>query len=81
MELHKRRRALTEPEVRYFVRQVLLAVSYLHREKVSVHVYVCVGVCGSAHVCLCKPMGGGGGVIIVLHLFMFRAIWEFLCNS
>lgn len=34
MELHKRRRALTEPEVRYFVRQLLLAVRYLHREKV-----------------------------------------------
>lgn len=34
MELHKRRRALTEPEVRYFISQILDAVLYLHREKV-----------------------------------------------
>ena len=34
MELHKRRRAITEPEVRYFVKQVIEAVSYLHINKV-----------------------------------------------
>ena len=36
MELHKRRKALSEPEVRYFLRQTLLAVKYLHETKVSV---------------------------------------------
>ena len=30
MELHKRRRAVTEPEARYFVKQVILACQYLH---------------------------------------------------
>lgn len=34
MELHKRRKALTEPEVRYIFHQILLAVSYLHGVKV-----------------------------------------------
>ena len=34
MELHKRRKALTEPEVRYYLKQTLLAVKYLHDEKV-----------------------------------------------
>lgn len=34
MELHKRRKALTEPEVRYFTQQILLAVCYLHDNKV-----------------------------------------------
>ena len=30
MELHKRRKAVTEPEARYFVRQVIEACQYLH---------------------------------------------------
>ena len=30
MELHKRRKAVTEPEARYFVRQVVQACQYLH---------------------------------------------------
>ena len=34
MELHKRRRALTEPEVQYLFQQTVLAVSYLHEVKV-----------------------------------------------
>lgn len=34
MELHKRRKALSEPEVRYFLKQMLLAVKYLHDVKV-----------------------------------------------
>ncbi|XP_064635571.1 serine/threonine-protein kinase PLK1-like [Lineus longissimus] len=34
MELHKRRRAITEPETRYFVRQILLATLYLHNGRV-----------------------------------------------
>ncbi|PIO60812.1 kinase domain protein [Teladorsagia circumcincta] len=34
MELHKRRRSVTEPEARYFVHQVCLAVDYLHDKKV-----------------------------------------------
>ncbi|KAK6746935.1 hypothetical protein RB195_000278 [Necator americanus] len=34
MELHKRRRAVTEPEARYFTHQVCLAVDYLHDKKV-----------------------------------------------
>ncbi|XP_061167130.1 serine/threonine-protein kinase PLK1-like [Saccostrea echinata] len=34
MELHKRRKAVTEPEARYFVRQVILACQYLHNFKV-----------------------------------------------
>ena len=37
MELHKRRKALTEPEARYFLRQTLLAVKYLHNEKVGTY--------------------------------------------
>lgn len=35
MELHKRRKALSEPEVRYYLRQTLLAVKYLHDTKVN----------------------------------------------
>lgn len=35
MELHKRRKALSEPEVRYYLKQTLLAVKYLHDVKVS----------------------------------------------
>ena len=35
MELHRRRKALTEPEVRYFLKQTLLAVKYLHDNKVK----------------------------------------------
>ena len=34
MELHKRRKALSEPEVRYYLRQTLMAVKYLHDVKV-----------------------------------------------
>lgn len=34
MELHKRRKAVTEPEARYFVQQVILACQYLHNNKV-----------------------------------------------
>ena len=34
MELHKRRKAVTEPETRYFMRQAILAVQYLHKNKV-----------------------------------------------
>lgn len=34
MELHKRRKAITEPETRYFVRQVILACQYLHTNKI-----------------------------------------------
>lgn len=34
MEMHKRRKLLTEPEVRYFVRQIALACKYLHDNKV-----------------------------------------------
>ena len=34
MELHKRRKAITEPETRYFMHQILLGVSYLHDQKI-----------------------------------------------
>jgi len=34
MELHKRRKAITEPETRYFMNQILLGVSYLHKRKI-----------------------------------------------
>ncbi|XP_014661949.1 PREDICTED: serine/threonine-protein kinase PLK1-like isoform X2 [Priapulus caudatus] len=34
MELHKRRKAITEPEARYFTHQTLLGVKYLHENKV-----------------------------------------------
>ena len=34
MELHKRRRAITEPECRYFVRQIITACQYLHNNRV-----------------------------------------------
>lgn len=34
MELHKRRHALTEPEARYFMRQILLGCQYLHENKI-----------------------------------------------
>jgi polo-like kinase 1 len=34
MELHKRRKALTEAEVRYYIRQILLGVVYLHRNRI-----------------------------------------------
>ena len=34
MELHKRRKAITEPETRYFMRQILLGVDYLHDNKI-----------------------------------------------
>ena len=34
MELHKRRKAITEPETRYFMKQILLGVKYLHDMKI-----------------------------------------------
>ena len=34
MELHKRRQAITEPETRYFMKQILLGVQYLHENKI-----------------------------------------------
>lgn len=34
MELHKRRKALTEAEVRYYARQILLGVIYLHQHRI-----------------------------------------------
>ncbi|XP_069689709.1 serine/threonine-protein kinase polo [Periplaneta americana] len=34
MELHKRRKALTEAEVRYYMRQIILGVIYLHQHKI-----------------------------------------------
>eukprot|EP00095_Tigriopus_kingsejongensis_P002999 maker-scaffold784_size97500-snap-gene-0.29 protein:Tk02999 transcript:maker-scaffold784_size97500-snap-gene-0.29-mRNA-1 annotation:"polo-like kinase 1" len=34
MELHKRRKAVTEPETRYFMNQILLGCKYLHDSKI-----------------------------------------------
>ena len=34
MELHKRRKAITEPETRYFMKQILTGVKYLHEAKI-----------------------------------------------
>lgn len=34
MELHKRRKALTEPETRYYLKQILLGVLYLHQKHI-----------------------------------------------
>jgi polo-like kinase 1 len=34
MEMHKRRKAITEPETRYFMRQIVLACNYLHENKI-----------------------------------------------
>jgi len=34
MELHKRRQAITEPETRYFMKQMLLGCQYLHENKI-----------------------------------------------
>jgi len=34
MELHKRRKAVTEPETRYFLMQILLGCKYLHENKI-----------------------------------------------
>jgi polo-like kinase 1 len=34
MELHKRRKAVTEPEARYFMHQLLLGVKHLHESKI-----------------------------------------------
>jgi polo-like kinase 1 len=34
MELHKRRKAVTEPEARYFMHQIALGVKYLHDNKI-----------------------------------------------
>lgn len=37
IELHKRRRKITEPEARYFLKQLLQATQYLHQEKNIIH--------------------------------------------
>nr|CAB3264950.1 serine/threonine-protein kinase PLK1 [Phallusia mammillata] len=34
MELHKRRKAVTEPETRYYMRQIITGVQYLHNNKI-----------------------------------------------
>ena len=53
MELHKRRKALTEPEVRYFLRQTLLALHYLHTDKVSQPLLTSCGLrAGVGGVCI-----------------------------
>ena len=33
-ELHKRRKTLTEPETRYFMKQIISALMYLHEQKI-----------------------------------------------
>lgn len=55
MELHKRRKALTEPEVRYYLRQTLLAVKYLHDVKVSRAMLHCI--LSSPSFSLCASVG------------------------
>jgi len=37
MELHKRRGAITEPEVRYYMLQICEGIAYLHNEKNIIH--------------------------------------------
>jgi len=37
MELHKRRGPITEPEVRYYMKQICEGISYLHNEKHIIH--------------------------------------------
>lgn len=37
MELHKRRGAITEPEVRYYMQQICEGIAYLHNEKNIIH--------------------------------------------
>lgn len=34
MELHKRRKAITEPETRFYMKEILSGVSYLHAHKI-----------------------------------------------
>ena len=34
MELHKRRKALTEPEARYYMHQILVGCIYLHNKNI-----------------------------------------------
>lgn len=34
MELHRRRKTLTEPEARYYMRQILSGVNYLHQNRI-----------------------------------------------
>lgn len=34
MELHKRRKAITEPEARFYMHQILLGVQYLHSKRI-----------------------------------------------
>ena len=34
MELHLRRGALTEPEVRYYMKQLCLGIDYLHAQQI-----------------------------------------------
>ena len=34
MELHKRRKAISEPETRYFLQHVLLGVKFLHERNI-----------------------------------------------
>ena len=34
MELHKRRKAITEPEAHYFMYHMLLGVKHLHEQKI-----------------------------------------------
>lgn len=34
MELHRRRKAITEPEARFFMKQILVGVGYLHKNDI-----------------------------------------------
>lgn len=34
MELHKRRKAITEPETRFYMHQILMGVQYLHSKRI-----------------------------------------------
>ena len=69
MELHKRRKAVTEPEARYFMKQIALGVKYLHDNNI-IHRDLKLGNLFLSDEMDVSGGGNGSGSHSSLHFFL-----------